>query len=426
MKVQTVAISALTPDPRNARKHDQRNLEVIAASLSQFGQRKPIVVTADKVVIAGNGTLEAAKSLGWTDIAVAQVPDDWDDATIRAYALADNRSAELAEWDEQILASMLDELAIEGWNINELGFDLPSAEKEAEPLLGDPDDVPESVPSKTVPGDVWLLGPHRLVCGDATSPTDLETLMNGKKADIVWTDPPYNVAVQGVAGTIMNDDMDTSAFREFIYNCYLSFMEALKDGGVIYVAHGESERAAFTDEFLKAGLKLSQVLIWVKNSATFSRQDFNWQHEPILYGWKEGAGHYFCGDFTRTTVIDDAVDLDKLKKEELVELLKTAQAQKPSTVVRHDRPSKSELHPTMKPVSLIERMLEWSSKPGELVLDLFGGSGSTLIAAHKTNRTAYLMELDPHYCDVICARFQTLTGVLPIAESTGNEHDFIA
>jgi hypothetical protein len=162
----------------------------------------------------------------------------------------------------------------------------------------------------------------------------------------------------------------------------------------------------------------------VKQTATLSRQDFNWRHEPILYGWREGAGHYYCNDFTQTTVIDDDHEIDKMKREDLVELVKELQSYMNSTVIKHDRPTKSDLHPTMKPVALVAKMIEWSSRPAEIVLDLFGGSGSTLIAAHMTNRTAYMMELDPHFCDVICTRWQNQTGVKPIAESTGQEHDF--
>jgi DNA modification methylase len=261
------------------------------------------------------------------------------------------------------------------------------------------------------------------MCGDSTSPTDVNTLMNGELADMVWTDPPYNVAVDGQAGTILNDDMDSRAFRSFVQGFYASLQQAMRPGAVIYLSHGESERAAFTDCMLEAGFKLAEVLIWVKGHATFSRQDFNWQHEPILYGWKEGAGHYFCGDFTRTTVIDNETDLTKMTKDQLVELAKELSGN--TSIIRHPRPTKSELHPTMKPVALIERMISWSSKPNWLILDLFGGSGSTLIAAHAQSRRANLMELDPKFCDVICTRFQTLTGIKPIAASTGNEHDFI-
>ena len=427
MNVETVDIADLTPDPRNARTHDKRNLDAIAHSLREFGQRKPIVVTFDGVVIAGNGTLEAAKQLGWKQITISRAPEEWDEATVRAYALADNQTGALASWDDAILKATLEELAIDGWDITELGFDAPV--EPVDPMQGDLDELP-SVPEEPTSelGDIWLLGPHRLLVGDATDREHVQKLMNGKKADLVWTDPPYNVAIgtngySGTAGEIMNDNMENGDFVEFLRKVYKNYMEAMKPGAVIYVSHADSERVNFSLEFQNAGFKTSEVIIWVKNHATFGRQDFNWKHEPILYGWKEGEGHYFCGDFTRTTVIDDDMDLDSLDHEQLVELVRKM-SNEGSTVIREDRPSRSELHPTMKPIALVEKMIEWSSRPKEIVLDFFMGSGSTIIAAHKANRIAYGLELDPRYADVICARWQKLTGIKPVLESTGEEFDF--
>ena len=422
MNVETVDIADLTPDPRNARTHDKRNLDAIAHSLREFGQRKPIVVTFDGVVIAGNGTLEAAKQLGWKQITISRAPEEWDEATVRAYALADNQTGALASWDDAILKATLEELAIDGWDITELGFDAPV--EPVDPMQGDLDELP-SVPEEPTSelGDIWLLGPHRLLVGDATDREHVQRLMDGKKADLVWTDPPYNVAISGVAGEIMNDDMENGDFVEFLRKVYKNYMEAMKPGAVIYVSHADSERVNFSLELQNAGFKMSEVIIWVKNHSTFGRQDFNWKHEPILYGWKEGEGHYFCGDFTRTTVIDDDMDLDSLDHEQLVELVRKM-SNEGSTVIREDRPSRSELHPTMKPIALVEKMIEWSSRPKEIVLDFFMGSGSTIIAAHKANRIAYGLELDPRYADVICARWQKLTGIKPVLESTGEEFDF--
>jgi DNA modification methylase len=200
----------------------------------------------------------------------------------------------------------------------------------------------------------------------------------------------------------------------------------MRDGAVIYVAHADSERVAFTDCFVKAGLKLSQILVWAKQSGTLSRQDFNWKHEPILYGWKEGTGHYFCKDFTLTTVIDDDLDIDKLKKDEMVAMLKQIKEQMPTTVIRHDRPTKSDLHPTMKPVGLVQRMVEWSSMDGWIVLDLFGGSGTTMIACEKTHRKSRLMELDPKFCDVIVKRWQDFTGKKATHAETGKTFDEVS
>ena len=248
------------------------------------------------------------------------------------------------------------------------------------------------------------------MCGDSTSVDAVKTLMDGQLADMVWTDPPYNVAIKGKAGTIMNDDMADSAFAQFLFEMYTAMYTSMQPGAVIYVAHADSERANFTQQFLAAKFKLAQVLIWVKQSATLSRQDFNWQHEPILYGWKPGAGHYFCGDFCLTTVIDDDVDIRKMTKPQLLEMVNELRTEHKTTVLRHNRPTKSDLHPTMKPVALVERMITWSSKPGETVLDIFGGSGSTLIACEKIHRASRLMELDPKYCDVIVKRWEAFTG----------------
>jgi DNA modification methylase len=242
--------------------------------------------------------------------------------------------------------------------------------------------------------------------------------MDGKLADMVWTDPPYNVAIEGVAGKIMNDDMDNESFKTFLLDVYACYFMTLKAGGVIYVAHADSERANFTQCFKDAGFKLSQVLIWVKQSGTLSRQDFNWQHEPILYGWKEGDAHYFCGDFTRTTIIDDDIDLKKMTKPQLQELVNSYRTEQKTTALRENRPSRSELHPTMKPVNLVQRMIEWSSVQKDIVLDLFGGSGSTLMACTNTGRYARLMELDPKYCDVIIKRWQEFTGKIAVHADT--------
>jgi DNA modification methylase len=430
MKLTTtqVPLSNLIPHPSNVR---QGNIQLIAQSLTQHGQYRPIVVQkSTKYILAGNHTYKAAMSLGWDEIA-ANVIDVDDDAATRIL-LMDNRANDVASYDELGLASVLKmlldtEKQLEGTGFTEddlnalLGIEPPKEE-----LNGDPDEVIEPQQRFSHKADIYLLGRHRLMVGDSLDQDDVAELMDGEKADLVWTDPPYNVAIKGAAGEIMNDNMSDESFRTFIRAAYDRLVESMKPGAVIYVAHADSNRVPFTDEFVKAGLKLSQVLIWVKQSATLSRQDFNWQHEPILYGWLEGEGHFFIGDYTRTTVIDDdaKIDLDKLKKEELLAIVKEHHADHPSTVIRHDRPTKSGYHPTMKPVALVERMIEWSSEPGDIVLDLFGGSGSTLIAAHTTSRKAYLMELDPHYADVICLRFQRLTGIKPINARTGEEIDF--
>jgi DNA modification methylase len=413
MQIKEVAVTALIPYAKNSRTHDDAQVAQLAASINEFGFRNPILVDG-MGIIAGHGRLMAAKKLGLKKVPTIDC-SDLTEAQKKAYIIADNKLALNAGWDSVMLSSELAELEELGFDLGIIGFD----NKELDSLMApevieglvDEDEVPEPPPEpKTQLGDIYILGAHRLMCGDSTSIDAVEKLMEGKKCDMVWTDPPYNVAIQGAAGTIMNDDMSDDSFKDFLTSVYSCYYLTMKEGAVIYVAHADTERVNFTQCFKESGLKLSQVLIWVKQAGTLSRQDFNWQHEPILYGWKEGAGHYFCGDFTRTTVIDDDIDIKKLNKKELEALVNSMRTEQKTTVLRENRPSKSDLHPTMKPVNLVQRMIEWSSSAGETVLDLFGGSGSTLIACEKTGRKARLMELDPKYCDVIIKRWEDFTG----------------
>ena len=426
-KIENVSIDKLVPYARNSRTHSDAQVAQIAASIKEFGFTNPVLIDGDGGIIAGHGRVMAAKSMKLESVPCIRL-DHLTEAQKKAYVIADNKLALNAGWNDQMLGLELADLQGLGFDLKLTGFtdDELASLMAPEPTDGliDEDEVP-SIPEqpKSQRGDVWLLGEHRLMCGDSTQADDLAKLMDGDKADLVWTDPPYNVAVDGKAGKIMNDDMSKSEFRKFLQSVYARYFENMREGAVIYVAHGESERAAFSDCLVEAGLKLSEVLIWVKQSGTLSRQDFNWKHEPILYGWKEGKGHHFCGDFTLTTVIDDDLDIDKMKKDELVAMLKQIKEQMPTTIVRHDRPTKSDLHPTMKPVGLVQRMVEWSSMDGWIVLDLFGGSGSTLIACQKANRRARLMELDPKFCDVIVKRYQEFTGKKATHAETGKTFD---
>jgi DNA modification methylase len=422
-KIENVSIDKLVPYARNSRTHSDAQVAQIAASIKEFGFTNPVLIEGGGGIIAGHGRVMAAKSMKLESVPCIRL-DHLTEAQKKAYVIADNKLALNAGWNDQMLGLELADLQGLGFDLELTGFskDELALLMAPEPTDGhtDEDEVP-SIPEqpKSQRGDVWLLGEHRLMCGDSTQADDLAKLMDGDKADLVWTDPPYNVAVDGKAGKIMNDDMSKSEFRKFLQSVYARYFENMREGAVIYVAHGESERAAFSDCMVEAGLKLSEVLIWVKQSGTLSRQDFNWKHEPILYGWKEGKGHHFCGDFTLTTVIDDDLDIDKMKKDELVAMLKQIKEQMPTTIVRHDRPTKSDLHPTMKPVGLVQRMIEWSSMDGWIVLDLFGGSGSTMIACQKANRQARLMELDPKFVDVIVKRWQDFTGKIAVHAETG-------
>lgn len=409
--------ATLRPYEQNARTHSPGQIAQIRASIREFGFNNPILLREDLTIGAGHGRWEAAGLEGLDEVPTIILPG-LSDAQWRAYVIADNQLTLNGGWDGEILRREIEALTSAGFDLDLLGF----ADDELAQLLAsgdavrtgaiDDDDVPERDPDETTCriGDVWNLGRHRLLVGDATDPACIDRLMGEDLGDLAWTDPPYNVAVSGKAGTILNDDMDGAAFETFITAAFTTLALALRPGAVAYVAHSETERATFTRAFTGAGFKLSQVRIWVKQSATLSRQDFNWQHEPILYGWKEGARHYFAGDFTKTTVLDDDIDLDGLKKDELRALLKELRAAIRSTVVRQDRPTRSDLHPTMKPVALVQEMIEASSREGDILVDVFAGSGSTLIAGEKTARTCRLMELDLHYADVIIARWEAFTG----------------
>jgi DNA modification methylase len=408
LQVITVKLEQIQSDPNNARKHDDKNIEAIMASLRTFGQRKPIVITHDKTVIAGNGTVEAARRLGWTTIAAARTPEDWTADTIKAYALTDNRTAELATWEQSTLATQLSDLELAGWDIQNFGFDLKDMEGNQETVEVDP--PPPPAKPKTRTGQIWQMGEHRLLVGDATKSSDYTKLMNGQTADLVITDPPYNVAYVGKTAnelTIENDAMTEQDFDAFLLAAFENIFNNTEPGAPIYVFHADSSGHQFRNQFTDAGFLLKQVLIWVKNTFAMGRQDYHWQHEPILYGWKPGASHKWYGARTKVTVIDDEVPLEQMKKNELLRILE--EARYTSTVIREDKPHRNAEHPTMKPIRLIARLLANSSEPTAIVLDPFGGSGSTLIAAEQLNRTCYTMEMDPTYADVIIARWEKHT-----------------
>jgi len=419
LEVRYRPLEALIPYARNARTHSEEQVAQIADSIKEFGWTNPVLIDEADGIIAGHGRVLAAKLLGHTEaptiLLTGLTPEQK-----RAYVIADNKLALNAGWDAALLALELQDLKGAGYQLDLTGF----SKLELKGLVGPEapvrtgktadDEVPPLVAASVAQGgDIWHLGRHRLMVGDATNLADVQRLMGDHKADIVWTDPPYNVAYRGKAGSIAGDDQEAAEFDRFLLRAFQGCHWAMKPGAVIYVTHADTERWAFTQAFERADFKLAQVLIWVKNSATFGRQDYNWQHEPVLYGWKQGGPHYFAGDFTLTTVMEEELDesyIASLTAKEARALVRELMAARRSTVIREDRPTKSELHPTMKPVALVQRMLEASSREEHLVLDPFGGSGTTLITAEKTNRRAFLLELDPHYADVIIKRWQEFTG----------------
>ncbi len=379
----------LVPYARNPRTHSPEQVNQIAASIAEFGFTNPILVDTSAGIIAGHGRLLAAKQLGLTQVPVV-VLDHLTEAQKRAYVIADNKLALNAGWDEELLKAELAEL-------DKLDFDLPvmgfSDEELADLLdsdestgLTDEDAVPETpIEPKTKPGDLYILGNHRLLCGDATILADVEKLMDGQLADMVFTDPPYNVdygngsrnMIRGNNNKILNDDLGEN-FAQFLYDACVNMLLVCK--GALYVCMSSSELHTLQKAFRDAGGHWSTFVIWAKNHFTMGRADYQRQYEPILYGWKKGVDRYWCGDRSQGDVWQIA------------------------------RPTRNDLHPTMKPVELVERAIQNSSKTRDIVLDCFGGSGTTLIACEKTNRQARLIELDSKYCDVIVQRWEEFTG----------------
>jgi len=387
-QVEKVLIEKLIPYARNARTHDEAQVSQIAASIKEFGFNNPILISDDYSIIAGHGRLAAARKLGLAEVPVIRL-SHLSDTQRKAYVLADNRLALNAGWDNDLLKLELIELKAEDVDLEMLGFSVEELDgllNALEPTEGltDEDAVPEPPEEPiTKPGDIWILGKHRLMCGDSTSIDHLEKLCNGRQVDMWLTDPPYNVAYEGKtkdALTIKNDSMSDDTFRQFLRDAYTAADAAMKSGAVFYIWHADSEGYNFRGAAQDAGWKVRQCLIWKKSTMVMGRQDYHWKHEPCLYGWKEGAGHLWAADRKQTTILE------------------------------FDKPSRNGEHPTMKPVALFEYQMLNNTKGGDIVLDSFGGSGTTLVAAEKNGRVAYLMELDPKYCDVIVKRWEEFTG----------------
>jgi DNA modification methylase len=413
----------LKPYDRNARTHSAAQVEVIARSIREFGFTNPILLDDAGCIIAGHGRLQAAQALGLDSVPTITLAG-LSEAQRRALVLADNRIALDAGWDIDLLRGELADLRLEGFDLSLTGFSLEELGNLLDPAADerDPDDAPP-LPDEPVskPGDVYVMGPHRLIVGDSTDVGVVGRLMDGAMADIVWTDPPYNVGYQSAAGSIKNDDMGDKEFYDFLLGFYTATWSWMKPGAAIYVAHADTEGLNFRGAFKAAGFKLSGCIIWRKDSLVLGRSDYQWQHEPILYGWKPGSAYRWYGGRKQTTVMDlgDDGPFQRLSDGRYqitvgdhVMILggaETVEEVVPS-VIRAEKPRSSALHPTMKPVELIERMLRHNARPGDLVLDPFGGSGSTLIAADRLGMCARLIELDPKYADVIVARWEAWSG----------------
>ena len=394
-----VPVDSLIPYARNARTHSEEQIAQIAASIREFGWTNPILTDGDKGVIAGHGRLAAARKLELTEVPVIEL-GHLSPEQKKAYILADNRIALNSGWDEELLKLELQELQGVDFDLDLLGF----GDDEIQRLLNgdqvgggltEDDAIPEApVDPVSRTGDLWILGNHRLLCGDSTVLSDVERLMGGQLADMAFTDPPYNVdygnsakdKMRGKDRRILNDALG-DGFYQFLYDACLNLLVVTK--GACYVCMSSSELHTLQKAWIDAGGKWSTFIIWAKNTFTLGRSDYQRQYEPILYGWKQGVDHFWCGDRDQ------------------------------SDIWNYNKPRVNDLHPTMKPVELVERAIKNSSKSLDIVLDLFGGSGTTLIACEKTGRQARLIELDPKFADVIVKRWEEYTGQQAVREGDG-------
>jgi site-specific DNA-methyltransferase (adenine-specific) len=388
LNITQKTLDELIPYENNPRDNDDA-VDYVAESIKEFGFKVPIIIDKNNVIVAGHTRYKACKKLGINEVPCL-VADDLTEEQIKAFRLADNKVAEIATWDFEKLDLELSTLELD---MELFGFEIIEDE---EPVEATEDDYEVEVPEepKAKYGDVYQLGKHRLMCGDSTSIDDVEKLMNGAKVDLLITDPPYNVNYEGATKdklTIMNDKMDNDNFRQFLLDAFTCADNVMKDGAAFYIWHADSEGYNFRGACYDVGWTVRQCLIWNKNSLVLGRQDYHWKHEPCLYGWKDGASHNWYGDRKQTTVLD------------------------------FDRPSRNAEHPTMKPIPLFDYQIQNNTKKGDIVLDLFGGSGTTLMASEQNERSAYLMELDPKYVDVIINRWEQFTGQKAVLVSEHNE-----
>jgi DNA modification methylase len=385
-KINIEKLKAAEYNPRKDLKPEDEEYQKIKRSILEFGYVAPIIVNADMTVIGGHQRLKVLKELGYEEVECNIV--DLDKTKEKALNIALNKIT--GEWDNSKLEELLAELKETDIDMDMTGFTFDEVDNILKDIEGSKEDdfdldqaLNEIEEPTTRPGDIWILGKNRLMCGDSTQKENVLRLMDKQEADMLLTDPPYNVDYEGKtvdALKIENDNMTSTEFYNFLLDSFRNMFEVTKCGSSVYVFHADTEGLNFRNAFNAVGFKLAQCLVWVKNTFVMGRQDYQWRHEPILYGWKEGAGHYFIND------------------------------RKQSTVLEFDKPTRNAEHPTMKPIDLLVYLIKNSSKENDLILDLFGGSGSTLIAAEQVKRRCYTMELDPKYCDVIVKRWELLTG----------------
>jgi len=413
-------LQAAEYNPRKDLKPGDPEYEKLKRSIEEFGYVEPVIWNKRTgKVVGGHQRLKVLKDLGMTEVDCVVV--DLDESREKALNIALNKIS--GSWDNDLLANLLRDLDQSGFDVTLTGFDLAEAQElfgsgSMENVHEDDFDADSAIEEVTEPktkfGDLWILGNHRLLCGDCTHKEDIERVLDGKAADIMVTDPPYNVDYgstlngQSRGGDIANDNLSDNEFYQFLLAFYKAAESGLKKGAPVYVFHSTKETLNFTKALIDAGFKYAQTLVWYKNHFTLGRQDYQWIHEPILYGWKEGAGHYFIADRTLSTVYEEVKDnLRKMNKGDLVELVEKILAV-PTTVIHDNKPTRSPDHPTMKPITLCAKLIYNSSHEGDTVLEPFGGSGSTLIASEQLNRRCCAIELEPKYCDVIVRRYRQL------------------
>ena len=388
MNITHKTLDELIPYANNPRDNDDA-VDYVAESIKEFGFKVPIIIDKDNVIVAGHTRYKACEKLGINEVPCI-IADDLTEEQIKAFRLADNKVAEIATWDFEKLELELSTLEMD---MELFGFETYEDDEPQEVAEDDYEvEVPEEPKAKY--GDIYQLGKHRLMCGDSTSIDDVEKLMNGVEVDLLITDPPYNVNYEGGTKnklTIMNDKMDNDNFRQFLSDAFTCADSVMKAGAAFYIWHADSEGYNFRGACFDVGWEVKQCLVWNKNSLVLGRQDYHWKHEPCLYGWKSGASHNWYADRKQTTVLD------------------------------FDRPSRNAEHPTMKPIPLFDYQIQNNTKKGDIVLDLFGGSGTTLMACEQSGRTCYINELDPKYVDVIINRWEQFTGQKAVLVSEHNE-----
>jgi len=423
-----VSIKDVKPNPKNPRVIRDGKFQKLVQSIKEFPDmlnKRPLIVFTDVdgkyCVLGGNMRLKALNELKYTEIPVI-IADEWTEEQKAEFLIKDNVG--FGEWDWDMLANEWDVEKLDDWGLD-LPVDLSLEELEAEE---DNYEIPDEIETNIVLGDLFEIGEHRLLCGDSTQVDTWQKVMNDKLCDMVMTDPPYNVDYSSKnkmlnysdkgnhnQTDIENDKMDNNSFYEFLYDFYTALGSYTKQGGAWYVWHADSEGKNFRNAFTNSGLLLKQCLIWVKNNMVIGRQDYQWKHEPCLYGWKEGKAHYFTNERTHTTVIEDKLDIKKLTKDEMKKMLTEMLSDKnKTTIINCDKPHRSAEHPTMKPILLLAPLIQNSSKENEIVADGFLGSGSTMVASHQLKRKCYGMELDPKYCQVIIDRMKKLDPSLEI------------